>query len=488
MTAMDTPAQGHSLQCAEQRLLAPHDIDLTDIARTLGALQGPGIDLADLFLESVHSRTWRMEDGKVAAGSFRIDQGVGARAASGADVAFAHSADMHPGALADLATTVSGLRRSSCGSSIVPLTTTPPHHTVYPPDYVVKEGDAADWISLLDRVDQVGRGADPRVIRVDAFIRATDQVILVADIAGRLAADVRPTVQMMVEVVALANGRRARGSAGMGGRHALADLTPARVDETVRKAVQMALTNLEARPAPAGVMPVVLAPGYAGVLFHEAVGHGLEGDHHRKRLSVFDGRMGERIAAPGVTVIDDGSLPGKLGSLGIDDEGVPGERTLLIEDGILTGLMQDRLNAGLMNDKPTGNGRRQSYAHLPMPRMTNTFLAAGQHDPAEILASVRNGIYAPGFGGGQVDIVSGRFNFSTTEAWLIEDGKLTAPLEGATLIGVGHEALKQISMIGNDLALDNGIALCGKQGQSVDVGVGQPTIRIDSMLVGGRGG
>lgn len=488
MTAMDTPAQGLSLRSAEQRLLAPHDIDLMDIARTLGALQGPGIDLADLFLESVHSRSWRMEDGKVMAGSFRIDQGVGARAASGADVAFAHSADLHPGTLADLAATVSGLRRSRRGTNIVPLATSLPHHAVYPPESVVNEGDAADWIALLERVDQVGRGADPRIIRVDAFIRATDQVILVADIAGRLAADVRPTVQLMVEVVALANGRRARGSAGVGGRHALAGLTPERVDATVRKAVQVALTNLEARPAPAGVMPVVLAPGYAGVLFHEAVGHGLEGDHHRKRLSAFDGRMGERIAAPGVTVIDDGSLPGKLGSLGIDDEGVPGERTVLIEDGILTGLMQDRLNAGLMNAKPTGNGRRQSYAHLPMPRMTNTFLAAGQHDPAEILASVRNGIYAPGFGGGQVDIVSGRFNFSTTEAWLIEDGKLTTPLEGATLIGVGHEALKQISMIGNDLALDNGVALCGKQGQSLDVGVGQPTIRIDAMLVGGRGG
>ncbi len=493
MTAMETTAHGPSLHHAEQRLLTPNDIDLTTIARTLGALQRPGIDLADLFLESVHSRSWRMEDGKVAVGSFRIDQGVGARAVSGADVAFAHSADLHSGALADLAVAVSGLRSTTTTSvplatTSVPLATTLPHHAVYSPDSVVNEGDAADWIALLEMVDQVGRGTDPRIIRVDAFVRATDQVILVADIAGRLATDVRPSVQLMVEVVALANGRRARGNAGIGGRHALAGLTLARVEQTVRKAVLVALTNLDARPAPAGVMPVVLAPGYAGVLFHEAVGHGLEGDHHRKRLSAFDGRMGERIAAPGVTVIDDGSLPGKLGSLGIDDEGVPGERTVLIEDGILTGLMQDRLNAGLMNAKPTGNGRRQSYAHLPMPRMTNTFLAAGPHDPAEILASVRKGIYAPGFGGGQVDIVSGRFNFSTTEAWLIEDGKLTAPLEGATLIGVGHEALKQISMVGNDLALDDGVARCGKQGQSLDVGVGQPTIRIDAMLVGGRGG
>lgn len=488
MTVAGMPTQGRHMQCAEQRLLSPNNIDLKDIARTLAALQGPDVDLADLFLESVHSRSWRMEDGKVAAGTFRIDQGVGARAASGADVAFAHSADIHGGALADLATTVSGLRRSTTGSASVALATAAiPRHNVYAPDYVVNEGDAADWIALLQRVDQLGRGADPRIIRVDAFVRATDQVVLVADAAGRLAADVRPTVQMMVEVVALANGRRARGSAGLGGRHALAGLTAARVDAAVRSAVDGALANLDARPAPAGVMPVVLAPGYAGVLFHEAVGHGLEGDHHRKRLSAFDGRMGQRIAAPGVTVIDDGSLPDKLGSLGIDDEGVPAERTVLVEDGILTGLMQDRLNAGLMNARPTGNGRRQSYAHLPLPRMTNTFLAAGDHDPAEILASVRNGIYARGFGGGQVDIVSGRFNFSTTEAWLIEDGKLTAPLEGATLIGVGHEALKQISMVGNDLALDDGVALCGKQGQSLDVGVGQPTIRIDAMLVGGRG-
>jgi TldD protein len=487
MTATVTPDSGDLFRHVEQRLLAPNNIALSDIARTLGILNGPMVDLADLFLESVHSRSWRMEDGRVTAGSFRMEQGIGARSANGGDVAFAHSADMGPGALADLAAAVGALRRSNSGSATIALAPAQAHHTVYPSILAVNSGDATTWIALLEQIDQLARSIDPRIVRVDAFVRATDQVVLIADIDGRLAADMRPTVQVMVDVIAAANGRRARGRAGLGGRHGIDGLSAERIDHSVRRAVRVALTNLDARPAPAGVMPVVLAPGYAGVLFHEAVGHGLEADHHRKHLSVFDGLIGERVAAAGVTVIDDGSLAGLLGSLGVDDEGVSGQRTTLVEDGILTGLMQDRLNARLMSAHPTGNGRRQSYAHLPMPRMTNTFLAAGRDDPADILASVRNGIYAREFGGGQVDIVSGRFNFSTTEAWLIEDGKLTAPLEGATLLGVGRDALKHISMVGNDMALDNGEAVCGKQGQSLDVGVGQPTIRIDNMLVGGRG-
>ena len=331
----------------------------------------------------------------------------------------------------------------------------------------------------------MARAADPRVARVDGFLRIMDQTMLVADLDGRIAGDVRPTMQLFVTVVAESGGRRAQGQTGLGGRHGIEGVTEARLDALVVQAVAMACTNLDARPAPSGMMPVVLGPGYPGVLFHEAIGHGLEGDHHRKNQSAFTGRIGERIAAPGVTVVDDGGLPGLIGSLGVDDEGSGAMRTTLIEDGVLAGLMQDRLNAGLMNARPTGNGRRQSYAHLPMPRMTNTFLLPGDHTPADVVASVKDGIYATAFGGGQVDIVSGRFNFTTTQAWLIENGRITAPVEGATQIGVGHEALKQISMVGNDLALDDGVASCSKDGQYLDVGVGQPTIRIDAMMVGG---
>ena len=467
------------------RIFTPSELDPTDLSRTLGALAMGGIDLADLFFESRRSRTFRLENGRVAGGSFQIDQGVGARVARGGQVAFAHSADMRPEALATLAEAVRALDGGDGGEARIPLTTRVAGHVLYPPIDLDTAGDAATWIALLGTIDAAARAADPRVTRVSAFVRVVDQAILVADLDGRFATDLRPTVQLFLDLVAESGGRRARGQAGLGGRHGAAELLGDPLDDAIARAVTMAVTNLDARPAPTGTMSVVLGPGYPGVLFHEAVGHGLEADHHRKKLSAFDGKMGERIAAPGVTVVDDGSVPGRIGSLGVDDEGVPGARTTLIEDGFLTGLMQDRLNAGLMNARPTGNGRRQSYAHLPMPRMTNTFLLAGQDDPADIVASVKDGLYATAFGGGQVDIVTGRFNFTTTQAWRIENGRITAPVEGATLIGVGHEALRHISRIGNDLALDEGVASCSKQGQNLDVGVGQPTIRIDQMLVGG---
>lgn len=475
---------------AAARILAPAGLGQEDVARTLGALATGGADLGDLYFESIARRSWQLVDGQVVSGGFSVDQGVGARVAHGAQVAFAYSADVRAPALATLARTVQALQRhggDGLTSAPIPARTVARDHALYPAIDPVSDVDAAAWVGLLQSVDAIARAADPRVTRVDAYVMAVDQTVLVADLDGRLAADGRPAVRLGVTVMAEANGRRAQGRAGLGGRYDLAGLDTASIDRCVRRAVRIALTNLDARPSPAGIMPVVLAPGYPGVLFHEAVGHGLEADHHRKGLSAFAGRIGERIAAPGVTVIDDGGLPGRAGSLGVDDEGAAAERTILVEDGVLVGLMQDRLNAGLMNARPTGNGRRQSYAHLPMPRMTNTFLAAGQEDPADIVASVRHGIYAVEFGGGQVDITSGRFNFTTTEAWLIEDGRLTAPVDGATLIGVGHEALKEISMVGHDLALDDGEASCGKQGQSLDVGVGQPTIRIDAMMVGGRG-
>ncbi|KQN00088.1 metallopeptidase TldD-related protein [Sphingomonas sp. Leaf25] len=479
-----------AMDIATARILEPADLDPAHLSRALGVLASRGADLADLYLETATVRHWRLQDGRAVAGGFGIEQGVGARAARGGHVAFAHSADLRPPALAALAQTVRSLQFDGIERPVtaVPFGHAAAGHDRYPMIDPVGDVDAARWIALLDRVDALARAADPRIVRVDASVMATDHVMLVADLDGRIAADVRPVVRITIAVVAEANGRRASGRAGLGGRHDVTGLDDAAIARSVARAVRIATTNLDARAAPAGEMPVVLAPGYPGVLFHEAVGHGLESDHHRKRLSVFTDRIGERIAPPGVTVIDDGGLPGRVGSLGIDDEGTPHARTVLIEDGVLTGLMHDRLNAGLMNTRSTGNGRRQSYAHLPMPRMTNTFLAPGREDPADILASVKHGIYAVEFGGGQVDITSGRFNFTTTEAWLIEDGRLTAPVDGATLIGVGTDALNGISMIGHDLALDDGEASCGKQGQSLDVGVGQPTIRIDAMMVGGRNG
>ncbi len=473
------------MDAAVARILDPAGLDMSDVSRTLGRLAGAGTDLADLFFEAKRTRILRLEDGRVAGGSYQISQGVGARAARGGQVAFAHSADVSGAALATLADAVRALDGGNGGALAVPIIGTPPSHDLYPPITLNMPGSAEPWIAMLERIDAVARAADPRVGRVEAFLRIVDQTILVADLDGRIAGDVRPMMQLFVTIVAESGGRRAQGQTGLGGRFGIKGVTEARLDALVAEAVTMACINLDARPAPSGMMTVVLGPGYPGVLFHEAIGHGLEGDHHRTNQSAFTGRMGERIAAPGVTVVDDGGLPGLIGSFGVDDEGSVAMRTTLIEDGILTGLMQDRLNAGLMNARPTGNGRRQSYAHLPMPRMTNTFLLPGEHAPTDVIASVKDGIYATAFGGGQVDIVSGRFNFSTTQAWLIENGRITAPVAGATLIGVGHEALKQISMVGNDLALDGGVASCSKDGQYLDVGVGQPTIRIDAMMVGG---
>lgn len=480
-----------ALDRARTVLLGPAGLDEAAIGRALGELAGGGADLADLYFETTAMRSWRLEGGRVTQGGFSMRQGVGARAAHGGQVSFAHSADMREGALLDTVRAVRTLARHGDagrhGQGIA-LTRNPRVHHLYPAIETVAVEDAAAWIALLMRIDELARMQDGRIVQVDANVRATDTTILVAEADGLLAGDVRPMTILSLVVIAEQDGRRARGQAGLGRRTGLGGFDAASTEQMVAAAANMALNNLDAIPAPVGEMPVVLGPGYPGVLFHEAVGHGLEGDHHRKHLSAFDGKVGERIAAPGVTVIDDGGLSGRLGSLGIDDEGTPPDRTVLVEDGVLTGLMQDRLNAGLMNARSTGNGRRQSYAHLPMPRMTNTFLANGTADPADIIASIDRGIYATEFDGGQVDIVTGRFNFTTIEAWLVEKGRLVAPVRGATLIGVGHEALRHISMIGNDLAFDTGMATCGKQGQSLHVSVGQPTLRIDRMMVGGQAG
>ena len=480
-----------AIERARARLLDPAGLDEATLSRALGHLAGGGADLADLYFETTSLRSWRLEGGRVTNGGFSMRQGVGARAAHGGHVSFAHSADMREGALQDTVRAVRALARD--GDRAAPpqgiaLNRHADRHNLYPVIDAVAVEDATAWIALLELIDQMARAHDPRIVRIDANVRAQDSTILVANADRLLAGDVRPMTILAVMVVAEADGRRARGQAGLGRRAGLDGFDAASVEAMVAAAVRMALQNLDAIPAPVGEMPVALGPGYPGVLFHEAVGHGLEGDHHRKHLSAFDGKVGEQIAAPGVTVIDDGGIAGRLGSLGIDDEGTAPERTILVEDGVLTGLMQDRLNAGLMNARSTGNGRRQSYAHLPMPRMTNTFLANGQADPADIIASIDRGIYATEFDGGQVDIVTGRFNFTTIEAWLVEKGKLIAPVRGATLIGVGHEALRHVSMVGNDLAFDTGMATCGKQGQTLSVSVGQPTLRIDRMTVGGQAG
>ncbi|WP_343528920.1 metallopeptidase TldD-related protein [Sphingomonas sp.] len=480
-----------ALDRARAGLLGPAGLDEAAIGRALGQLAGGGADLADLYFETTAMRSWQLEGGRVTQGGFSMRQGVGARAAHRGQVSFAHSADIREGALLDTVRAVRTLARHGDAGRRpqgIALNRHAGSHDLYPAIDAVAGEDAVAWIALLERVDQLARGTDRHIVRVDASVRLTDTTILVAEADGLMAGDVRPMTILSMVVIAEQDGRRARGQAGLGRRGGLEAFDTAEVDAMVATATRMALNNLDAVPAPVGEMPVVLGPGYPGVLFHEAVGHGLEGDHHRKHLSAFDGKVGERIAAPGVTVIDDGGLAGRLGSLGIDDEGTPPDRTILVEDGVLTGLMQDRLNAGLMNARSTGNGRRQSYAHLPMPRMTNTFLANGTADPADIIASIDRGIYATEFDGGQVDIVTGRFNFTTIEAWLVEKGRLVAPVRGATLIGVGYEALRHVSMIGNDLALDTGMATCGKQGQSLHVSVGQPTLRIDSMMVGGQAG
>jgi TldD protein len=476
---------------AKAAILGPAGLDEAMISRAMGHLAGGGADMADLFFESTSLRTWRLEGGRVTNGGFSMRQGVGARATRSGHISFAHSADVREHALHDTVNAVRALARD--GERIahpkgITLNRQADCHDLYPIIDAAAVKDATAWIDLLERIDQIARVRDPRIIRIDANVRAQDTTILVANADGLLAGDVRPMTILAVMVVAEADGRRARGQAGLGRRAGLDGFNSASVETMVANAVDMALHNLDAIAAPVGEMPVVLGPGYPGVLFHEAVGHGLEGDHHRKHLSAFDGKVGERIAATGVTVIDDGGIAGRLGSLGIDDEGTTPGRTVLVEDGILTGLMQDRLNAGLMNARSTGNGRRQSYAHLPMPRMTNTFLANGKAEPADIIASIDRGIYATEFDGGQVDIVTGRFNFTTIEAWLVEKGKLVAPVRGATLIGVGHEALRHVSMIGNDLTFDNGMATCGKQGQTLHVSVGQPTLRIDQLMVGGQSG
>ena len=474
-----------NLEIARRRILEPADIGEGDLERIFGRLMGPSVDNADLYFQVSRQESWLLEDGIIKQGSHNIDQGVGVRAISGERSGFAYSDEIVLPALLEASSAARAIARQQ-GEGRLQAWRSDQIPALYQPMDPLDSLSDADKVELMRRLDAEARRQDPRVEQVMVSLAGVHEVVLIADDSGRLAADVRPLVRLNVTVLAEQNGRRESGTSGGGGRFGYGYfLEEDRGLLYAREAVRQALVNLEAVDAPAGTMPVVLGPGWPGVLLHEAVGHGLEGDFNRKGTSAFAGRLGERVASPLCTVVDDGTLANRRGSLSIDDEGNQTRHNVLIENGVLKGYMQDKLNARLMNVEPTGNGRRESYAHLPMPRMTNTYMLAGPHDPQEIIQSVERGIYAVNFGGGQVDITSGKFVFSASEAYLIENGKVTRPVKGATLIGNGPEVLKQVSMVGNDLKLDSGIGVCGKDGQSVPVGVGQPTLKIDALTVGG---
>ncbi|GAA4401347.1 metalloprotease TldD [Quisquiliibacterium transsilvanicum] len=474
------------LAVARRLLLEPAGLHEGDLSRALAEVFEHRVDYADLYFQYTRSEGWSLEEGIVKSGSFSIDQGVGVRAVAGEKTAFAYSDEINAGALMSAARATRTIARAGAGRTRVAGTMTPgAGRSLYPADDPIARMDAEAKVALLEKVERMARGRDPRIAQVMAGLAAEWDVVLVARSDGVLAADVRPLVRLSVSVIAEADGRREQGNGGGGGRFDLSYFDDEIIERYVRDAVDAALVNLESRPVPAGTMTVVLGPGWPGVLLHEAIGHGLEGDFNRKGSSAFAGRLGQRVAAKGVTVVDDGTIPDRRGSLNVDDEGNATQRNVLIEDGILKGYLQDSLNARLMKVPVTGNGRRESFAHLPMPRMTNTFMLGGDRDPREIVASLDRGLYAVNFGGGQVDITNGKFVFSASEAYWVEKGRIQYPVKGATIIGNGPDALTRVTMIGNDMRLDSGVGVCGKDGQSVPVGVGQPTLRIEGLTVGG---
>ncbi|WP_446830693.1 metalloprotease TldD [Candidatus Foliamicus sp.] len=489
MTAVPDPStyapRGKSVELARTSLLEPAELNERRLDGALAALMRPGVDWGDLYFSEYSSESWVLEDGIVKTASHDRGRGMSARAVSGEKSGFAYCDEMDPSTLLEAAKTAGAIARGGNRGQVM-VRRAGSSRALYAPGDPAAEFSDPDKVELLHTLDREARAADPRVRQVIANLSMGRELILVCSSDGRLAADDRPLVRLGVTVLLEQHGEVRHGVAGWGGRLPLAELFNAdQAREYARDAARQAAVNLDARPAPAGEEIVVLGPGWPGVLLHEAVGHGLEGDFNRKGVSAFAGRVGEAVASAQCTVVDDGSLPGRRGSLEMDDEGTPTGRTVLIENGVLAGYMQDRLNAQLMGVEPTGNGRRESYACLPMPRMTNTFLMPGPHDPEEILQSVKKGVYAKNFGGGQVDITSGKFVFSASEAYRIENGKVGAPLRDATLIGDGPSIMKRVSMVGSDLALDRGIGVCGKDGQSVPVGVGMPTIRVDGVTVGG---
>jgi len=473
------------LKLAEQELLAPGGLDQGRLEQVLSDLMGPAVDSGDIYFQSTRHESWSLEDGLVRSGTHSTEQGVGIRAISGEKTGFAYADEIIMPSLLQASGAARAIaRHGSQGqvqawkSQITPV--------LYGIDDPIHSMGAAEKVDFLRQIDAYARSRDPRVSQVMVSLAATHETILVAATDGTLAADVRPLVRLGINVIVEQQGRREQGNDGGGGRFSYrtlldSDIWHGMADEAVRQA----LVNLKAEAAPAGTMTVVLGPGWPGVLLHEAVGHGLEGDFNRKGTSAYSGRMGEKVAADCVTVVDDGTLLERRGSLSVDDEGTPTQHNVLIENGVLVNYLQDKLNAGLMNAAPTGNGRRESFSHLPMPRMTNTFMLAGETPPEEIIASVDRGLYASNFAGGQVDITSGRFVFSASEAYMIENGKLTRPVKGATLIGNGPDVMTRVAMVGSDLKLDSGVGVCGKDGQSVPVGVGQPTLRIDGITIGG---
>ncbi len=472
-----------------ETLLKPAGIDEGEIGKLIGRLLGHRVDYADLYFQYSRHEGWMLEEGQVKSGSHNIEQGVGVRAVSGEKTGFAYSDDIVLPALLEAADAARAIARQGGDLSVPAVWRTGKNLNLYRPNDPLTSLEDAAKVQLLELVEAEARRQDPRVKQVMASLSGVQDIILLIRSDGVQAADIRPLVRLNVTVIVEQGGRREQGSHGGGGRFTYQQFLDGGAGLSyAREAVRQALVNLEADAAPAGTMKVVLGPGWPGILLHEAIGHGLEGDFNRKGTSAFAGRIGERVASPECTVVDDGTLPNRRGSLSVDDEGTPTQQTVLIENGILRGYIQDLLNARLMGMAPTGNGRRESYAHIPMPRMTNTYMLAGKHDPQEIIASVDKGLYAVNFGGGQVDITSGKFVFSTSEAYLIENGKITRPVKGATLIGNGPDVLTRVARVGSDLQLDSGVGTCGKEGQSVPVGVGQPTLLIEGLTVGGTQG
>jgi TldD protein len=484
-TSTDLAVPVDPLDFARSAILSPGGLDEQRLDRVFGLLLGHAVDSADLYFQLSREESWALEDGIVKEGSASIEEGVGVRAMAGEKTGFAYSDEIILPALEEASRAARAIAVQSPGRAVSAWKHRSGHRLYLPVDPLVTLKDEAK-VEWLQRVDRETRRMDTRVVQVMASVNAVHEIILVANSEGRMAADVRPLVRFNVSVIVEQDGRREQGYAGAGGRYTLEELVSGdRPITLAREAVRQALVNLEAVAAPAGSMPVVLGAGWPGILLHEAIGHGLEGDFNRKGTSAFSNRIGERVASEFCTIVDDGTLSSRRGSLNIDDEGTPTQCTTLIENGVLKGYLQDELNARLTGTKSTGNGRRESFAHVTLPRMTNTYMRPGPHDPQEIIASVQKGIYAVNFGGGQVDITSGKFVFSASEAYLIENGRITRPIKGATLIGNGPDVLTRVSMVGNDLKLDDGVGTCGKEGQSVPVGVGQPTLRIDAMTVGG---
>jgi TldD protein len=473
------------LALAEKVLLEHSGLTEQNVIGVLHQMLGRNIDMADLYFQAARQESWVLEDGIVKDASFHSDRGVGVRVLSGEKTGFAYSDEIILPALQQAASAARSIIKHDQGLPIKAWHKQSVAHELYHADDPLNSLTQMQKITLLQQLDQIARARDPRVTEVIASLSGSYTIVLIVNNTGEMVADVRPLVRCSVQVTMQDKKRREHGSNGGGGRTDYHYFTPELLSHYAHEAVRQAALNLEAIAAPAGVMPVILGHGWPGVLLHEAVGHGLEGDFNRKKSSVFHDRLGERVAAPLCTVVDNGAMPGRRGSLNIDDEGTPTQCTTLIENGILKGYMQDKLNAKLMGMPVTGNARRESYAHLPMPRMTNTYMLPGPHHPQEMISSIEKGLYAVNFAGGQVDITSGKFVFSTSEAYLIENGKITRPVKGATLIGNGPDVLTKVSMVGNDLQLDSGIGVCGKAGQSVPVGVGQPTLKIDELTVGG---